>query len=108
MPPSSPLSKLSSLPAQQIALLVCIVALGGFMAVTYPDFATIENAEVIAMGFVLEGFMALGMTLVIVCGAFGLFGVRMHGCRLPATLRSFHHRGELMRIAAAQHLLRRA
>lgn len=72
MPPFRPMSKLSALPAQQIALLVCIVALGGFMAVTYPGFATIANVEVIAMGFVFEGFMALGMTLVIVTGGIDL------------------------------------
>ncbi len=72
MPPFRPMSKLRALPAQQIALLVCIAALGGFMAVTYPGFATVENAEVIAMGFVFEGFMALGMTLVIVTGGIDL------------------------------------
>lgn len=72
MPPSRPRSKLSALPPQQVALLVCIVALGSFMSVTYPGFATIQNAEVIAMGFVFEGFMALGMTLVIVTGGIDL------------------------------------
>lgn len=64
--------KRGALPAQQIALLVCIVALGGFMAARYPGFASLENAEVIAMGFVFEAFMALGMTLVIVTGGIDL------------------------------------
>lgn len=72
MPRFRQLSKFSALPAQQLALLFCIAALGGFMAVSYPGFATIENTEVIAMGFVLEGFMALGMTLVIVTGGIDL------------------------------------
>jgi len=67
-----PRSRLSAVPAQQLALVFCIVALSGFMAVTYPGFASIENAEVIAMGFVFEGFMALGMTLVIVTGGIDL------------------------------------
>ena len=72
MPPFKKLPRPSALPAQQFALLVCIAALGGFMGVTYPGFATIANAEVIAMGFVFEGFMALGMTLVIVTGGIDL------------------------------------
>jgi ribose transport system permease protein len=55
-----------------LALLACILALGGGMAVAYPDFATLANAEVVAMGFVLEAFMALGMTLVIVTGGIDL------------------------------------
>jgi ribose transport system permease protein len=72
MPLSKALTSLGSLPAQQIALLVCIAVLGGFMALRYPGFATVENAEVIAMGFVFEAFMALGMTLVIVSGGIDL------------------------------------
>lgn len=72
MPLSNVTGKPGALPAQQIALLVCIVALGGFMAVRYPGFASLENVEVIAMGFVFEAFMALGMTLVIVTGGIDL------------------------------------
>lgn len=59
-------------PPQLLALVACILALGGGMAVAYPDFATMANAEVVAMGFVFEAFMALGMTLVIVTGGIDL------------------------------------
>ena len=55
-----------------LALVVCILALAGGMAAAYPDFATTANAEVVAMGFVFEAFMALGMTLVIVTGGIDL------------------------------------
>ncbi len=45
-----------------MALVVCIVALACGMAAAYPRFASLANAEVVAMGFALEAFMALGMT----------------------------------------------
>ena len=65
------LPRLRVLP-QTLALVVCILALAVGMAATHRDFATLDNAEVVAMGFVLEAFMALGMTLVIVTGGIDL------------------------------------
>jgi ribose transport system permease protein len=64
--------RLHAPPPQTWALVACILALGGGMAAAYPGFATLANAEVVAMGFVLEAFMALGMTLVIVTGGIDL------------------------------------
>ncbi|HUG55105.1 MAG TPA: ABC transporter permease, partial [Vicinamibacteria bacterium] len=55
-----------------VARVASLLLLTGGMAVAYPDFATGANAEVVAMGFVLEAFMALGMTLVIVTGGIDL------------------------------------
>ena len=66
------LPRLRRPPPQLLALVACILALAGGMAAAYPDFATTANAEVVAMGFVFEAFMALGMTLVIVTGGIDL------------------------------------
>ena len=66
------LPRLGELPPQTLALGVCILALAVGMATAYRDFGSLANAEVIAMGFVLESFMALGMTLVIVTGGIDL------------------------------------
>lgn len=66
------LPRLRTLPPQTLALSACILALAGGMAATHRDFASLDNAEVVAMGFVLEAFMALGMTLVIVTGGIDL------------------------------------
>ncbi len=64
--------RLQGLPPQTLGLCVCILLLAGGMAAAYPDFATPANAEVVVMGFLLEAFMALGMTLVIVTGGIDL------------------------------------
>ncbi len=70
MPPPRP--RLRGLQAPTLALFACILTLMGGMTASYPDFATLANAEVVAMGFVLEAFMALGMTLVIITGGIDL------------------------------------
>jgi ribose transport system permease protein len=68
MPPHSRLR-----PAMQTVVLAgSIVLLAAAMTVAYDSFATAANAEVLAMGFVLEAFMALGMTAVIVSGGIDL------------------------------------
>ena len=59
---------LGGLEPQALALVACILLLAGGMTAAYRDFATPANAEVVAMGFLFEAFMALGMTLVIVTG----------------------------------------
>lgn len=67
-----PRSRLRELRPQSLALVASILALCVGMAAAYPGFATAANAEVVATGFVLEAFMALGMTLVIVTGGIDL------------------------------------
>lgn len=60
-------------PTLQTGMLagsIALLAVG--MAAAYDHFATAANMEVLAMGFVLEAFMALGMTAVIVTGGIDL------------------------------------
>jgi ribose transport system permease protein len=57
---------------QTIALCCSIAVLAVAMSVTYPGFSTAGNLEVLATGFILEGFMAVGMTPVIVAGGIDL------------------------------------
>jgi ribose transport system permease protein len=49
-----------------------VVGLFALMAALYPQFADLANIEVLAMNFILEAFMALGMTAVIVSGGIDL------------------------------------
>jgi len=65
-----PLSRRIPLPF--IGLIVTVVVLIAGMAAVFPEFATAANAEVIAMGFMPEALMALGMTAVIVSGGIDL------------------------------------
>ena len=55
-----------------MGLLAASVVLFVVMATMYPYFATFYNMEVIAMGFVQEAIMALGMTVVIISGGIDL------------------------------------
>ena len=57
--------RLQGLAPQKTVLAVCILLLAGGIGAAYRDFATLANAEVVAMGFLSEAFMALGMTLVV-------------------------------------------
>src|SRR5438093_6095618 len=64
--------RLPGLAPQETGLAVCILLLAGGIGAAYRDFATLANAEVVAMGFLSEAFMALGMTLVIITGGIDL------------------------------------
>lgn len=55
-----------------IGLSVSIILLMAGMSLGYQYFLTRANMEVLAMGFVLEAIMALGMTLVIISGGIDL------------------------------------
>jgi ribose transport system permease protein len=56
----------------KLGLAATIVALSAVMGAVYPQFATPANIEVLAMNFILEAFMALGMTAVIISGGIDL------------------------------------
>lgn len=56
----------------KLGLAGTIAALFAVLAGVYPEFATASNLEVLAMTFILEAFMALGMTAVIVSGGIDL------------------------------------
>ncbi len=56
----------------RLGLAATVVALFAGLATVYPQFATLSNLEVLAMTFILEAFMALGMTAVIVSGGIDL------------------------------------
>jgi ribose transport system permease protein len=55
-----------------LGLLVVTVVLFLVMSIVYSHFFTLYNLEVIAMGFVQEAIMALGMTMVIISGGIDL------------------------------------
>ena len=55
-----------------IALIVSIVVLMLVMTLNYEYFLTWPNMKVVAMGFVLEAVVAIGMTLVIISGGIDL------------------------------------
>jgi len=55
-----------------LGLLVVTVLLFGVMSIVYSHFFTLYNLEVIAMGFVQEAIIALGMTIVIISGGIDL------------------------------------
>jgi ribose transport system permease protein len=55
-----------------LGLAGTVVGLFALMAALYPQFADLANVEVLAMNFILEAFMALGMTAVIVSGGIDL------------------------------------
>ena len=55
-----------------LGLLAVTVALFAVMSIGYSHFLTLYNLEVIAMGFVQEAIMALGMTVVIISGGIDL------------------------------------
>ena len=55
-----------------LGLLAVTVLLFAIMSIAYSHFFTLYNLEVIAMGFVQEAIMALGMTIVIISGGIDL------------------------------------
>ena len=55
-----------------LGLLAVTVGLFVVMSIGYSHFLTLYNLEVIAMGFVQEAIMALGMTVVIISGGIDL------------------------------------
>jgi ribose transport system permease protein len=55
-----------------LGLLTVTVVLFIAMSIAYSHFFTLYNLEVIAMGFVQEAIMALGMTIVIISGGIDL------------------------------------
>jgi ribose transport system permease protein len=55
-----------------LGLLAVTVLLFLAMSIVYSHFFTLYNLEVIAMGFVQEAIMALGMTMVIISGGIDL------------------------------------
>ncbi|MCG8508938.1 MAG: ABC transporter permease [Rhodospirillales bacterium] len=55
-----------------LGLLAATLLLFAAMSIGYPHFATLYNMEVVAMGFVQEAIMALGMTVVIISGGIDL------------------------------------
>lgn len=57
---------------QTCALAVGIALLAVVLAVAYPPFASRANVEVLAMGFLFEAFLALGMTAVVITGGIDL------------------------------------
>jgi ribose transport system permease protein len=57
---------------QTSALAIGIALLAAVLAVAYPHFATRANVEVLAMGFLLEAFLAVGMTAVVITGGIDL------------------------------------
>jgi ribose transport system permease protein len=59
-------------PVPLVGLAGSVLVLIAAMTITYPEFATAANAEVIAIGFMPEAIMSLGMTAVIVSGGIDL------------------------------------
>jgi ribose transport system permease protein len=55
-----------------LGLLAVTVGLFTVMSIAYSHFFTLYNMEVIAMGFIQEAIMALGMTIVIISGGIDL------------------------------------
>ena len=69
----SRLRPFKSVDSRQIAgLFMAIVALAVLMQVNYPVFLTPFNIEIMAVNFVAEAIIALGMTLVIITGGIDL------------------------------------
>ncbi len=67
------LSKLAKrIGIHNLALFSVLFVLVVVMSIISPYFLTPQNIEVIMMGFVLEGIMAIGMTLVILSGGIDL------------------------------------
>ncbi len=61
-----------TLGIQNTCLMGITVVLFALMSVLTPSFFSVANVEVMAMGFIFEGIMALGMTLVIIAGGIDL------------------------------------
>ncbi len=57
---------------QNSLLLLLNVLMFGGLSLLVPSFFSPENFEVMAMGFVFEGIMAVGMTMVIIAGGIDL------------------------------------
>lgn len=55
-----------------LSLLLSITILLSYMGTRFDYFLSIANLDVLAMGFILEAIMALGMTLVIISGGIDL------------------------------------
>ncbi len=56
----------------KLGLAASVAAIFAVVAALYPQFTNPANVEVLAMNFILEAFMALGMTAVIVSGGIDL------------------------------------
>ena len=54
------------------ALAIGIALVAMILAAVYPHFGTRANLEVMAMGFLFEAFLALGMTTVVISGGIDL------------------------------------
>jgi ribose transport system permease protein len=65
-------SRLGVLEMQNVILIVLILVTFVGMSLFIPNFCTGLNIEVLFMGFIFEGIMALGMTLVIIAGGIDL------------------------------------
>lgn len=57
---------------QTRALAVTVGLAAAVLAGVYPSFATAANLEVLAIGFLFEAFIALGMTAVVITGGIDL------------------------------------
>ena len=55
-----------------LGLAATVAAIFAVVAALYPQFTDMANVEVLAMNFILEAFMALGMTAVIISGGIDL------------------------------------
>jgi ribose transport system permease protein len=69
---SIPRALRTSAAKYKLGLAATIVVLFAVMSAVYPQFAAPANVEVLAMNFILEAFMALGMTAVIISGGIDL------------------------------------
>lgn len=63
-------SRQETLQIRALAIGIAVVAV--VLALVYPYFATRANLEVLAMGFLFEAFLALGMTAVVITGGIDL------------------------------------
>ena len=57
---------------QTRVLAISLGLLAAVLAVVYPSFGTAANLEVLAIGFLFEAFIALGMTAVVITGGIDL------------------------------------
>jgi ribose/xylose/arabinose/galactoside ABC-type transport system permease subunit len=65
-------SRFAALGMQNTILIALIVVTFAGMSIIVPNFFSGANIEVLLMGFIFEGIMALGMTLVIIAGGIDL------------------------------------
>lgn len=55
-----------------VGLIIAIAIVFGTLSILSPSFLTLSNLRVVAMNYVAEGIMALGMTIVIISGGIDL------------------------------------